>query len=113
MPVYEYVCDKCKKKFSCLVGVVVDEEKPSCPRCGSKKYKKLISRVFRGRSEDAVMEDLAEEDFGDLEDPQQARKVAKKLGKEFGDELGDDFQDEVEAAVEEKGGEAGGEEDWD
>jgi putative FmdB family regulatory protein len=113
MPVYEYICNECKKKFSWLVGVTADEEKPSCPRCGSKKYKKLISRVFRGRSEDAVMEDLAEEDFGDLEDPQQARQVAKKLGKEFGDELGDDFQDEVEAAVDGDGGEAAGEEDWD
>jgi putative FmdB family regulatory protein len=110
MPLYEYVCDECKRKFSWLVGVVADDEKPSCPRCGSVKYQKIISRVFRGRSEDAVLDDFADDDMGDLDDPKQAREFAKRMGKEFGD----DFEQEVEAAIEEEtSGSAPGEtEDW-
>ncbi len=99
MPLYEYVCKECRKRFTWLVGVTADDEKPACPQCGSKKYQKLISRVFRGRSEDAVMEDLAEEDFGDMEDPKEAQKVARRMKQEFGDELGDDFEAEMESAI--------------
>ena len=114
MPVYEYICDECKRRFSWLVGVTADKEKPSCPRCGSKKYHKIISRVFRGRSEDAALEDLAEEDLGDLDNPQEARKFAKRMKSEFGDELGEGFDEEVESALAEGTAESdvGGEEDW-
>lgn len=114
MPVYEYVCDNCKRKFSWLVGVVADSEKPSCPRCGSVKYHKVISRVFRGKSEDAILDDLADEDMGDLDDPKQAREFARRMGKEFGDELGEDFEEEVEAAIDEEasGAGTGGADDW-
>jgi putative FmdB family regulatory protein len=104
MPVYEYVCDECRRKFSWLVGVTADKEKPSCPRCGSRKYHKVISRVFKGRSEEEAVENLADEDIGDLEDPSQAKRFAKRLGQEFGDELGEDFEDEVDAALEEESG---------
>jgi putative FmdB family regulatory protein len=113
MPVYEYVCDKCKRKFSWLTGVVAVEEKPACPRCGSGKYHKVISRVFRGRSEEAALDDLADSDMGDLDDPKQAREFAKRLGKEFGYELGDDFEGEMEAAIDEEAAGGGeGDEDW-
>jgi len=110
MPVYEYVCDKCKRKFSWLVGVLAEEETPSCPRCGSRKYHKVVSRVFRARSEEDALESLADQDFGDLEDPAQAGKFAKRLGKEFGDELGEGFEEEVDSALEE--GEGEGAQDW-
>jgi putative FmdB family regulatory protein len=104
MPIYEYVCDECKRKFSWLVGVTAEKEKPSCPGCGSRKYHKVISRVFRARSEEEALGNLADEDPGDLDDPRQAKQFAKKLGQEFGDELGEDFQDEIDAAIEEEGG---------
>lgn len=108
MPLYEYICDDCQRKFSWLVGVTADDEKPSCPRCGSKKYHKIMSRVVRGRSEEAALEDFAEEDFGDLEDPKQARQFAKKMSGEFGEELGEDFEQEVESAFDEDAGGAAG-----
>jgi putative FmdB family regulatory protein len=102
MPLYEYICDNCRKKFTLLVGVTAEAEKPACPHCGSAKYHKIISRVFRGRSEETALENLGEEDFGDLEDPTQARHFAKRMGQEFGEELGEGFEEEVEAAIEEE-----------
>jgi|WetSurMetagenome_2_1015567.scaffolds.fasta_scaffold437930_2 putative FmdB family regulatory protein len=106
MPLYEYICDNCRKQFTLLVGVTAEEEKSACPHCGSAKYHKIISRVFRGRPADASLENFAEEDFGNLEDPTQARHFAKRMGEELGEELGEGFEEEVEAAIEETGGTA-------
>ncbi|NIM05194.1 MAG: zinc ribbon domain-containing protein [Armatimonadetes bacterium] len=102
MPVYEYVCKECKRRFSWLKGVVADEGKPVCPRCGSERYRKVISRVSRARSEEDMLDNMADEDFGDLDDPRQAKRFAKRMSKEFGDELGEDFEDEIDAAIEEE-----------
>lgn len=40
MPIYEYFCDACDKKFETLVR---SGEVPSCPQCGSRDLKKLLS----------------------------------------------------------------------
>ena len=58
MPLFEYRCDKCGKRFTFLVGVTADKSKPSCPKCGGRKITKLISRIARvGRSEDDFDDD--------------------------------------------------------
>lgn len=40
MPIYEYKCENCGKKFEKLI---YSDEKIECPKCGSEKVKKLIS----------------------------------------------------------------------
>ncbi|MFW6081187.1 MAG: FmdB family zinc ribbon protein [Desulfosalsimonas sp.] len=40
MPIYEYFCDSCDKKFETLVR---SGEVPACPQCGSRDLKKLLS----------------------------------------------------------------------
>lgn len=40
MPIFEYRCLKCKKKFEKLI---LKDEKVECPECGSEDVKKLIS----------------------------------------------------------------------
>lgn len=40
MPIYDYKCKKCGEQFEILIR---GKEKPSCPKCGSKSLKKLIS----------------------------------------------------------------------
>ncbi|MCI4445799.1 MAG: zinc ribbon domain-containing protein [Candidatus Aminicenantes bacterium] len=42
MPIYEYVCLKCQKRFEQLV-TNRQEEKAVCPYCQSEQVKKLIS----------------------------------------------------------------------
>ena len=83
MPLFEYRCNQCRRKFSLLVGVTAEKAKLECPRCGSRKATKLISRIARtSKSEDDDFdgsdfgdsgEDLDEggrddEDYGDLDD---------------------------------------------
>lgn len=40
MPIYEYVCEKCDKKFESLIR---ENEKAVCPDCGSGTVKRLLS----------------------------------------------------------------------
>lgn len=40
MPIYEYYCGACDKKFETLVR---GNEAPACPQCGTNDLKKLLS----------------------------------------------------------------------
>ena len=64
MPIYEYSCQSCHRRFSALVGVVAGAAKVACPRCGSKRLIKLVSRFSSPRSEgdhDDLGDDLGDE----------------------------------------------------
>lgn len=105
MPIYEYQCASCKKVFSFLVGVVADSGEPICPKCGGTDLIKLISRIARIKSRDAILEDLADPSaMGNLEDPKAMARWAKKMGKALGEETGEDFGDEVDEMLENPGG---------
>jgi len=41
MPIFEYKCANCDHSFELLLR---SKETPECPRCGSKKLVKLMSR---------------------------------------------------------------------
>ena len=111
MPIYEYLCSACKKPFSFLVGMVADAGEPACPRCGGKELTKLISRIARVRSKDALLEDLADPSrMGNLEDPKAMAHWARKMGKTLGEETGEDFGEGLDEMLEEP---AGGEENTD
>ncbi len=43
MPVYEYMCQSCQKTFSLLQKIGTTEQDTTCPHCGSRDVKKLIS----------------------------------------------------------------------
>lgn len=111
MPVYEYRCEPCGKKFSVLVGVVAGgkkEKSVACPKCGGKNVYRVISRVSFKRSEEDMLEDLADpEKMGDLNDPQNLRKLTERMGKQFGDDLGEDFSESLGGMEDEMRGESG------
>lgn len=108
MPLFEYTCDNCRKRFSVLVGMTAQADADVCPHCGSEQATKRVSRFARGRSEDDLMDDMADIDkIGDMDDPKAMRRWAKELGKEMGEDLGDDFDEYMDAA---ESGEDGGEE---
>jgi putative FmdB family regulatory protein len=101
MPIYEYRCNQCERLFSFLYGVARDSRDPACPACQGKDLTRLISRVARVRSEDAMLEDLADPSkIGDVEDPRSMARWAKKMGSALGDEAGEDFGDVVDEMLE-------------
>ena len=44
MPIYEYACAKCESEFEAEQRITEDPLK-SCPKCRSKRIKRLISRT--------------------------------------------------------------------
>ncbi len=44
MPIYEYACEKCESEFE-LEQRITDGPIKSCPRCKSRRIKRLISRT--------------------------------------------------------------------
>ncbi len=109
VPLYEYRCNECSRKFTFLMGMIANNTDPKCPRCGSRDLKKLISRVARVRSEDDILDDLADPSkIGDLDDPASLRRWARKMGKELSGEMGEDISEELEEMIEaEASGEIG------
>lgn len=105
MPLFEYKCKSCGRKFTALVGVVADAIAPACPACCSIDLSKLISKFSAIHSEDDLLESLADPSrYGDLEDPSAMRKFAKEMGKE----LGEDLEGDIEEMMNGEGGESGG-----
>jgi putative FmdB family regulatory protein len=101
MPLFEYSCRDCGKRFTFLAGVVAGNDDPRCPQCQSENLKKLISRFSSGRSDDERMEALGDKlETQDFDDPRQLRRFAREMGREMGAETGENMADEMEAMLE-------------
>jgi putative FmdB family regulatory protein len=54
MPIYEYLCIPCNRVFNFLSPTVNPSHLPTCPKCGSRNLKKMLSRfAFVGRTRKA------------------------------------------------------------
>jgi putative FmdB family regulatory protein len=113
MPIFEYSCDGCGKRFSVLVGVLADERAPACPHCSGTQLKRLVSRFSRVRSEDDALDSLADEStYGDVEnDPKAMRKWVRDMGKAMDEDLDEDFEQAMDEEMESKPAETAGDDD--
>lgn len=103
MPLYEFICLDCGKQFTFLSGVIARNEEPHCPVCHSAKLKKLISRVSRGRSDDARMEAAAERlEQREIESSGEFARLAREVGSEIAAESGGDLSAEIEELIEQE-----------
>jgi putative FmdB family regulatory protein len=48
MPIYEYICQNCNKRFSLLQSIFHDDDSTECSACGSKNVKKIVSSFSCG-----------------------------------------------------------------
>jgi len=101
MPVYEYRCADCGKKFQSLVGVVADPSDEKCPHCGSAKTTKLISRFARYRSEDDRIDEIADrmESMGEPDSPSQMRDTLREMGKAMDEDVADEMEEMLESST--------------
>jgi putative FmdB family regulatory protein len=104
MPIYEYRCAKCSRRFSVLTLRVGEKARPQCPACGSRAARRLMSRFAMPRSEERRLESLADpSQLGDIDesDPKSVARWMRRARDEMGDEAGgDDFAaaiDEIES----------------
>lgn len=105
MPIYEYRCRQCRKKFEHLHLGTASTETVCCPYCQSRELDRLISRVRVMKSEESRLESLADPSKlsgFDENDPQSVARWMKKMSKEMGEDLGDDVEQVVEEAMEKR-----------
>jgi putative FmdB family regulatory protein len=98
MPIYEFVCAQCNRKFRKLVGVVAQPSPLACPKCQSTLLNRQISRFSRVRNEDDTLDALADEmeSVGDTDDPKTLRRMMKEVSGAMGEDLDDDFEQMME-----------------
>jgi putative FmdB family regulatory protein len=102
MPLYDYFCLNCQKRFDVFMTYAEYGAKPvTCPHCQSKNVRRRLPRVRVAKSEDSRMDSLAG-DFSDpsalagLEnDPQAMGRMMRKMGKEMGEEMPPEFDEVV------------------
>jgi putative FmdB family regulatory protein len=98
VPIFEFQCAACEKKFQTLVGMTAEPDDLTCPNCGSKAARRLVSRFARYRHEDDRIDELADklESMGDPENSGEMRGLMREMGKA----LDEDASDEIEAIYE-------------
>jgi putative FmdB family regulatory protein len=126
MPLYDYLCQDCHKRFDIFLSYQEYGLRPvACPHCGSSNVRRRVPRVRVLRSEDSRIESMSD-DFSDpaalegLEnDPQALGRMMRKMGNEMGEELPPEFDevvdrlesgqspDEIESALPDLGGDGG------
>ena len=107
MPIYEYQCEKCRKRTSVLTMRVSERVEAVCEYCGSAQMRRLMSRFATPRSEESRMDALSDpSSFSDLDenDPKSLARALRRMGKEMGDEMGGPEFDEAVDQLESGGG---------
>lgn len=110
MPIYEYRCLDCGKKFEVLHLRADEAQPPQCKYCHGGNVRKLISRVRVVRSEESRLESLMDPSAMaglDEKDPKSLAKWMKRMGKEMGEEVSDE---EIEQVIEDAAAETDAEE---
>lgn len=100
MPVYEYRCRHCGRRFSLFLRSLDAQATPVCPRCGSSEASRLVSRVAVMKSEESRLEELADPSslMSDLDenDPKSVARWMRRMSKEIGEDMGPEFEEAVD-----------------
>lgn len=101
MPIYEYRCPQCGQKARKLWRSFsdVDDASLQCPRCGAKKFQRLVSRVAFLRSEESRLENLADpSSLGDVDesDPRSLGRWLRDMGHQVGEEMPPEFDEIID-----------------
>jgi len=98
MPIYEYFCNDCRKRFSRFWKTISADQGACCPACGSGDLTRLLSRVAVISSEESRLDALADPgNFGDMDEnnPRSIARWMKKMGQETGEDMGGEFDEMI------------------
>ncbi|MFQ6019426.1 MAG: FmdB family zinc ribbon protein [Dehalococcoidia bacterium] len=99
MPIYEYRCNRCRRRSSTFVRSMEAPAQPSCSHCGSTDLSRLFSRVAVLRSEDDMTEGLADEaSLADVDenDPASVARWVRQMGQKMGEPLDAEMEADLE-----------------
>ena len=99
MPIYQYRCLNCKKRFEVFLSYKEYGIKNIyCPHCASDQVQRRIGRIRIAKSEDSRLDNLT--DTTNLEglenDPRALGKMMRKMSNEMGEDVGPEFDEVVD-----------------
>jgi len=99
MPIYQYRCLNCKKRFELFLSYQdYGTKKVLCPHCSSDQVQRRIGRIRIAKSEESRMDSLT--DTTNLEglenDPRALGKMMRKMSNEMGEDVGPEFNEVVD-----------------
>lgn len=104
MPIYEFRCLECNRKFTDLLPSSAAAPAAQCPNCGSRQVQKLVSRFIRGKNEEQRIDEVSEriENMGDTDSGVEMRSMVREMGKALDEDLSDDIEEVYEMDMEGK-----------
>ena len=91
MPIYEYRCQSCKRKFSMLNRSFSEIKEPLCTHCGAVGGTRLISQVTVIRDSSDFMGGMPSwdsmSDFNE-DDPRSVADMLRRMKDETGEDIG-------------------------
>ena len=99
MPLYDYRCLDCKKRFDVFMTYAeYGSSTVTCKYCGGGNVTRRIGRIRIAKSEDSRLDDLS--DPSSLEglenDPKALGKMMRKMSGELGEEMPPEFDEVVD-----------------
>lgn len=99
MPIYQYRCLNCKKRFEVFLSYQEYGIKSvQCPHCTSENVQRRIGRIRVAKSEESRMDSLTDPSGleGLEDDPRALGKMMRKMGNEMGEEVPPEFDEVVD-----------------
>jgi putative FmdB family regulatory protein len=98
MPIYEFRCQRCRRRSSVFTRSIGGEVEAVCSHCGSREMSRLISRVAVLRSEDDAFAGLDESSLGDVDenDPKSMARWVRRMSRQMGEPLDSEMESELE-----------------
>lgn len=100
MPLYDFRCLKCKKRFDIFLSYSeYDNHKTVCPFCGGNQLERIIRKARITRGDDGRLASLADESNMDAldSDPKTLGRMMREMKNEVGaDDLPGEFDEVVD-----------------
>lgn len=99
MPLYEFRCLECKKRFEVFMTYAEYGNKSvTCKHCGSDNVTRKIGKIRIAKSEDSRLDDFTDPSSleGLEDDPKALGKMMRRMSGELGEEMPPEFDEVVD-----------------
>ena len=99
MPLYEYICDNCKKRFNIRLPYdMYGKVNVICLYCNSDQVRRKLTRFRLKRSDASRLADMPDPARmeGIEDDPQSLGRMIRSMSEETGEDLGPEFDEVVD-----------------
>lgn len=104
MPIYEFICQNCRKRMALLIRDISAPFFPKCSSCGNINLSRVISGFAYHKSLKTVWEQSGEPamhpDDDYYRDPRNIGRWVEKKFQDMGQELPSQIQEQIKAARE-------------